>query len=137
MRKNWRLVGTMAVLAFLVWASGVWAQQTHRTRDFMRQKLSYTQGIVEGITLEKYDVVITNATSLRNMNLTNAFLALRNPDYVQDMTNFQAKVDTLVRVARNKNLEKSTKAYTEVVRSCVACHKTFRLDQFRQAQHRK
>ena len=137
MRKNWRLVGTMAVLTFLVWTSGVWAQQTHRTRDFMRQKLTYTQGVVEGITLEKYDLVLTNATSLRNMNLTNAFLALKNPDYVQDMTNFQAKVDTLMRGAKDKNLEKSTDAYAEVVRSCVACHRTFRLDQFRQAQPRK
>jgi hypothetical protein len=113
------------------------AQGTHPTRDFMRLKLSYNQGIIEGITLEKYDLVITNAVSLRNMNLTNAYLALKNPYYVENMTNFQAKVDGLVKAARGKNLEKSTESYSEVVSSCVACHKLFRRDQFLQpAQER-
>ena len=132
MRKNWN-IGLLATVALVVSASGAWAQG-HRTRDFMRDKLSYTQGIVEGITLEKYELVITNAVSLRNMNLTNAFLALKNPEYVSNITNFQARVDSLVNAARAQDLKKSTEEYSRVVSSCVACHKSFRREQFVKGQ---
>ncbi len=106
------------------------AQGTHPTREFMRQKLSYTQGIVEGLVTEKYELVATNAAALRNMNLTNAFLALKNPSYLGQTTNFQTRVDELIKAAQAKNLEKSTEAYSQVVDSCVACHKLFRREQF-------
>ena len=108
------------------------AEGTHPTRDFMKQKMTYAGGILEGITLEKFDLVVTNATLLRNMNMTNAFLALGNPDYKAGITNFQVQVDNLIGAAKNKRLELSTEAYADMVRSCVACHKTFRRAQLRE-----
>jgi hypothetical protein len=128
MRKNPVIIGVIAAICFAVAGSNA-VERKHPTRDFMRHKLGYTVGIVEGITLEKYDLVMTNAALLRNMNLTNAFLALKNPYYVQNMTNFQANVDDLIAAAKDKELEKSKAAYTEVINSCVACHQTFRKDQ--------
>jgi hypothetical protein len=138
MRKNWIMIGVAMATAFFCWSPGALAlaQGTHPTRDFMRLKLSYNQGIAEGIVLEKYDLVLTNAASLRNMNLTNAFLALKNPDYLQRIGDFQQKVDGLVAAANEKNLDKSTEAYSQVVSSCVACHKSFRKEQF-QASFRR
>jgi hypothetical protein len=120
-------LGTVLVLA----APG---QGTHPTREFMRLKLGYSQGILEGITLEKYDLVVSNATLLRNMNLTNAFLALRNPYYLDNMTNFQARVDNLIKAGKDKDLGAATDAYSLTVGACINCHKLFRLDQFRESQ---
>src|SRR5215831_1652797 len=111
MRTNPVIIGVIAAICFVVGALDA-ADHQHPTRDFMRHKLGYTVGIVEGITLEKYDLVITNAASLRNMNLTNVFLALKNPYYVQNMTNFQANVDALIAAAKERELEKSKAAYT-------------------------
>jgi hypothetical protein len=108
------------------------AQKTRPTQPFMRQKLNYAQGILEGITLEKYDLVISNAALLRNMNLTNAYLTLHNPYYLENITNFQAKVDGLVKSAKDKNGEGAKDGYSQVVNSCISCHKLFRLDQFRE-----
>jgi|ERR1051326_7391533 hypothetical protein len=132
MRKNWPGIGSVAAIAVVFCALGAWAQGKHPTRDFMRQKVTYTQGIVEGLVTEKYGMVVTNATALRNMNLTNAFLALKNPSYVDGMTNFQGKVDELIKAANGKDLERSTDAYSQVVNSCVSCHKTFRREQFQE-----
>jgi hypothetical protein len=101
------------------------------TQPFMRQKLVYSQGILEGLTLERYDLVVSNATLLRDMNLTNYFLALRNAEYLQNIRNFQSKVDRLVQFAKAKSLESSAEAYSQVVNSCIACHEGFRLDQGR------
>ena len=118
----------MLVLSFSL-ASGL-AQKEHPTRAFMRQKLNYSQGILEGLTLEKYDLITSNATLLRNMNLTNAFLALGNHDYLTNVANFQGKVDGLIKAATEKKLENCTEAYSQVVSSCVTCHKEFRREQF-------
>lgn len=129
MRKN--RIGLGIILAALVSFSlvGGPARKESQTQAFMRKKLTYSQGILEGITLEKYTLVIRNAMLLRSMNLTNAYLAMGNPDYWQNITNFQGKVDGLVKAARDMNLENSTEAYSHLVGSCVNCHQEFRREQ--------
>jgi len=82
----------------------------------------------------KYDLIVSNATLLRNMNLTNAFFTLRNPYYAEKMTNFQGRVDGLIKAAKEKDLERATEGYSRVVDSCIACHKLFRREQFRQSE---
>ena len=71
-----------------------WAAEKERpTKSFMRKKLVYSQGILEGLTLEKYDLVITNATLLRNMNFANHFTKMSDPYYAKSIAEFQTKVD--------------------------------------------
>ena len=121
------------VIALIAGAPGVSPAQIQKqkpTREFMRQKLNYSQGILEGLTLEKYDLVVTNAVLLRNMNVTNAFLALNNPIYRGHISNFQANMDGLARMAKDKNLEGATDAYARVAKNCVQCHQQFRREQF-------
>jgi hypothetical protein len=101
-----------------------------RAQQFMRQKLAYSQGILEGLVLQKYELIATNAVLLRNMNLTNSFLALKNPTYLEKMANFQAQVDNLAQAGKDQNLERATDSYSQMVDSCVACHKLFRREQF-------
>jgi hypothetical protein len=128
MRNKWIFLAALAAAAVAISSNA--AEHRHPTRDFMRQKLGYGQGIVEGIVLEKYDIILTNAIFLRNMNLTNVYLALKNPNYLGRIGDFQYKVDGLVAAANEKSLEKSTEAYSQVVSSCVSCHKSFRKEQF-------
>ena len=100
----------------------------------MRQKLNYSQGVLEGLTLEKFELVITNASLLRNMNLTNVFSLTRNQDYLARSTNFIRSVDSLISAGKDQNLERATEAYTRVARSCIECHKLFRREQFLKSQ---
>src|SRR5215472_9816643 len=103
----------------------------------MRKKLVYCPGILEGLTLEKYDLVITNATLLRNMNLTNTFTKMSDPYYAQGIADFETKVDVIIKDAKDKLLEASTEAYMKMVESCVACHKECRLGQIRRPKSAK
>ena len=130
MRKNRIVVGALIALGLSAAISEARGQATHPTREFMRLKLSYNQGIVEGIVLQKYNLVLTNAVSLRNMNFTNAFFMLKNPYYFQNITNFQTKVDKLVKAATDQNAASAKEAYAEMVSSCAACHELFRREQF-------
>lgn len=104
------------------------------TQTAMRLKLTYAQGVLEGITLQKFDLVITNATRLRDMSQTNAFVLLLNQEYLAYRTNFQASVDTLIASAKEENSQKASEAYMKMAQSCFECHKTFRREQFVRAQ---
>jgi hypothetical protein len=103
------------------------------TQHFMRKKLEYSNRVLEGIVLEKFDLISQNAIAMRKMNQTNAFWMLRNPEYLALITNFQNNLDTLYFAAGDKNLDAATEAYVKVTRSCIDCHRTFRLRQ--RAEH--
>src|SRR4030095_9035981 len=79
-------------------------------QQFMRQKLGCSQGVVEGLVLERFDLITTNAAIIRSMDLTNTFLMLKNPLYLRNITNFQAKVDDLAKAAAEKDLDKAAAA---------------------------
>jgi hypothetical protein len=104
------------------------------TQAAMRLKLTYAQGVLEGITLEKFDLIITNAAKLRDMSQTNAFVLVGNRDYQTCKTNFQASVDELTLAAKEQNRDKATEAYMKMAQSCFDCHKTFRREQFVRGQ---
>jgi nitrate/TMAO reductase-like tetraheme cytochrome c subunit len=104
------------------------------TQGAMRLKLTYAQGVLEGITLQKFDLVITNAAKLRDMSQTNAFVLLVNQEYQTCRTNFQVSVDALTAAAKEQNSQKANEAYMKMAQSCFDCHKTFRREQFVRAQ---
>src|SRR5947207_8871200 len=103
--RNYRMCFPLIVAALLTFSLALAAEKQRPTKAFMRQKLVYSQGILEGLTLEKYDLVITNATLLRNMNFTNAFTKSADPFYAKSLTDFQTRVDVVIKGARNKLLE--------------------------------
>lgn len=118
----------ISLLSAAVWLTPVHAEES--TRVAMRAKLDYTRGALEGLTMAKFDLVTTNALQLRMHDYTNAFYFLGNPDYAARYTNYVRSVDRLLEAAKAENLERATLAYGEMTRECVACHKTFRRDQF-------
>lgn len=131
---NSKRVAIIGALGLVLTVGSQGAERVKPTQVFMRQKLTYAQGVLEGITLEKYDLVATNASKLRDMSQTNSFVILRNPEYLGYKTNFQASVDALALAAKAQDNQKATEAYKKMTQSCVDCHKTFRRDQFVRAQ---
>jgi len=103
---------------------------------FMRAKLTYMQGILEGMTTEKFDLLVTNATLLRDMNLTNSFFKLKNQEYLRNIKQFQGRVDRMIVAGKEQNLTNASECYTQIASACVACHKQFRRDQFVREQLR-
>ena len=49
-----------------------------------------------------------------------------NPDYELQSQTFRRHVDSLVKAAKDKNLDAATLAYVRVTMSCVDCHKLVR-----------
>jgi hypothetical protein len=99
------------------------------TRAAMRQKLAFSDGILEGMALEKYELISKNALRMRNMSQTNLWYITKQPDYMQHMTNFQKSIDALAMAAADKNLDSVTGAYVQMTKNCVECHRLVRREQ--------
>lgn len=125
--------GVTASLTATVLAVSLFAAETQPrravTQVFMRQKLAWSQGTLEGLTLEKFDLVSRNAIRMRDMTHSNHWLVLKQPDYLAHTTNYQKSVDALYMAAVDKNLEAATEAYAKVMRNCVDCHRLVRIQQ--------
>ena len=119
------------LVLMLVVAAGfsVTAAQSRRSRaakEFMRDKLELSQQVLEGLALEDYDLLIAKGTKLSAMTKEADWKLFENPDYDQQIRIFRRQVDTMVKAAKDKNLDAATLAYVRMTMSCVDCHKLVR-----------
>jgi hypothetical protein len=127
---------SLVVLTILV-AGGLFAEDVaHKKMTtiqiFMRQKLGYSEKIVEGITLENYSLVISNGVQLRLMTKSNVWMELKSSVYLEKTGHFQTDVTAMLDAAGASNTPVLLKAYTQVTADCVDCHQCFRPDQYNQ-----
>src|ERR1041384_3216754 len=70
-KTNMKTFFTTWIVALMFAASLAATLAGDVTKNAMRQKLTFAQGILEGLALEKYDLIITNAVQLRDLSQTN------------------------------------------------------------------
>jgi formamidopyrimidine-DNA glycosylase len=95
---------------------------------FMRQKLAYTQGITEGLSLEQFDLVTKNAVKLRDMTQTNVWTRVVQPEYARLTKEYQGTIEALYKAGTERQLKAATEAYAQTLRSCVECHRVLRAE---------
>ena len=128
---NTRKTGTLVLSLVMVLAVGLAAAfaQSKRNRaakEFMRDKLELSQRVLEGLATEDYDLIVAKGTKLSAMIKEADWRVFENPDYDQQSAIFRRHVDSLVKAAKNKDLDAATLAYVRVTMSCVDCHKLVR-----------
>ena len=128
---NLARLGLLSVVAAVIIAAGLTVTQAQQRRqrankEFMRDKLELAQRVLEGITMEDYDLVIAKGTKLAAMTQDADWRMFENPDYDQQSKVFKRHVDTLIQAAKKKDLDGMTLAYVRVTMSCVDCHKVVR-----------
>ena len=85
--------------------------QTKRNRaakEFMRDKLELSQGVLEGLAIEDYDLIISKGTRLSAMSKEADWRVFENPDYDQQSVLFRRHVESLVKAARGQDLDAAT-----------------------------
>lgn len=123
------LVSLTAIAAFSQVGAGTDFKRRADTKLFMRMKMAWSDGVLEGLALEKFEMVSQNAIRMRNMTQSNMWFVMRQPEYLVQTTNFQKSADALYMAAVDKNLDASTEAYVNVMKNCVECHRLVRVDQ--------
>ncbi len=126
MRK--RTLTSVIGLALVIAVGSLLAQSKSLspTKQFMRQKLEHTQRVLEGISLEDFELIAAHARKLSAMSQEASWRAFENPEYIRCSDNFRRDVDALNKAAAGRNLDGATLAYVKMTMSCVECHKFVR-----------
>jgi hypothetical protein len=132
MKRNRFALSSLAVplIGLLLIGSARAQEPQSDTVIFMRQKLALSQGVIEGITLEHYDLVASNARKLFNMTQSNVWVSVKSKGYQKDTQKFQKSVTDLLAAARAQNTTDMLSAWGRTVENCTACHQTFRTEQY-------
>ncbi|MGN6385460.1 MAG: hypothetical protein ACTHMT_04395 [Verrucomicrobiota bacterium] len=112
------LFGLFAVLAQ--------PRETSPAKEFMHEKLDRAQSILEGITMENFELVENQAAKLKAMSQDARWQTFGNPEYVGQNELFKRNVNALAKAAKEENLDAATLAYTKMTFSCIECHKWLR-----------
>ena len=96
------------------------------TSFWMKKKLEYSQGILEGITLADFDKIATNAESMRNLSKIEGFIRRPTAGYAAQLQIFDEAAAEIFRQANRDNLDGAALAFTQLTVSCVNCHKRLR-----------
>lgn len=119
----------------VIWAmgfAGFWGAffeytpQEENIRALMRRKLVEGQGILEGIALEDFDKIQTNAKALVEISQAETWQVVQTPEYVKHTATFRRAVDDIIKHAKQKNGDAVGLDYFRLTRSCVECHKYVR-----------
>ena len=89
----------------------------------------YSKNILEGLSLEQYDLIEKNAKALKVLSQAAEWEVPTIPnatDYVAMTSEFQRYADDLVRSAKQSNIDGATLAYVKLTMNCVQCHKFVR-----------
>lgn len=102
------------------------SKRSRAAKEFMRDKLELSQKVLEGVTTEDWDLVISKGTKLSAMTQEADWRVFENPDYDAQSRAFRQYVDSIVKAAKKKDLDAATLAYVRMTMSCVDCHKAVR-----------
>jgi cytochrome c556 len=102
------------------------SKRSRAAKEFMRDKLELSQRVLEGLATEDFDLIIAKGTRLSAMSKEADWRLFENPDYDQQSITFRRHVNSLVKAAKDKNLDAATLAYVRLTMSCVDCHKLVR-----------
>lgn len=90
---------------------------------FMRLKLTHAQQVLEGITLEDYDMIAKHSQQMSLLSQDSNWMVYQTPQYRHFSADFRRIADALTAEARDRNLDGAALAYVQLTMSCVNCHK--------------
>jgi hypothetical protein len=125
MRKS-LIVAVLSVLLLATAAVAEDEKQVEGPSFWMKQKLTFSENILDGLAKEDYELIQKNAISMKGLNTLEFFIRQKPEGYRTQLKTFEFSVNELVRNAEGKNLDGATLAFTQMTISCVNCHKELR-----------
>lgn len=115
-----------ALLALAAFAGTAQQAPRNATKDAMQFKLHFAQGVLEGITMENFSLIATNAQKLKGLSQSADWKLRATREYQRLTSDFERAAEALERSARNRNVDAATVAYFQLTTTCVTCHKYLR-----------
>ena len=93
---------------------------------WMTKKLEFSQKILQGLTQGDFEMVRKNADAMVVVGYLESWDRAGMPEYKKQLKSFESANKELVRQAEKKNISAATRAYTQLVVSCIECHNVVR-----------
>ena len=124
--KQWPFLLTAAALLAVVPVMAGHAQEPNTLKALMIKKLENSQKVLDGLALGDFERIGKHAEELIRISKAVEFRVFKTPQYEIYSNDFRRNADTLVMMAKGKNLDGAALAYVELTLTCVKCHKHVR-----------
>jgi hypothetical protein len=102
------------------------AEPPKKVRDLMRKKLEHSQKLLEGIAVNDFKLIGKHAEELIDVSKQLEWKVLKTPQYEIHSNDFRRSAETLMKDAKEKNIDAAALTYVEITLTCVRCHKYVR-----------
>ena len=92
----------------------------------MRLKLDRAKNILEGLTLEEFDKIASNARSLRLLSTEAGWNIIQTEEYRKQSEAFRRACDSIEKAAKGKDVHRAALSYVALTVRCVECHSYMR-----------
>jgi hypothetical protein len=121
------VVGVAVLILALVGQAPAPSQTTGKgVGKLMAAKLKHSQVLLEGIAIGDFKKIGASAEELLQLTKTEEWLMYKTPRYQMHSNEFQRAAETLIRKAKDKNIDGTTLAFFDMTMSCVRCHQHVR-----------
>ncbi len=100
--------------------------QSQQFSALMRMKLEKAKGILEGLSLENYQLVNKNAKELRLLSLESGWNAIQTKEYSDQSEEFRRACDIIAESADQQDINRAALGYVALTVHCVECHSYMR-----------
>lgn len=102
------------------------SQEPNKVSDFMRLKLKYADGILEGLAIEDFEMIAKNSQDMSLISLDSTWNVVTTEEYANQSAEFRRTANALTRAADAENIDGAALAYAGLTLRCVNCHKYVR-----------
>lgn len=119
LKRSVLLGGLLLTVAFGTAGSA----QPPRLDDLMREKLEYSQGLLEAMVLIDYETVERLANELIRVSEFSVWSTLQEPEYLRYASDFRERAAVLIQEAQAGDVDGIALSYIEMTLTCVRCHR--------------
>ena len=113
------LTTTALVIALLSRAEA----QTTQTKQVMQQKLAQSQQLLGALVTSNWATLTQRTQALESLTRQPGWQFLETPEYRTYTTGFEKATQALAAAAQQRDQRTAATAYTQLVNSCVECHR--------------
>jgi len=124
MTRRRRLVARVALqgACLLVAATALQAQATE-TQLVMREKLATSERLLAAVVTSDWSALDRNSRDLLQVTMKPGWTMLRMPEFARYSREFVLATQQVVDAAGTRDQRTAVEAYTNLVTSCVECHR--------------
>lgn len=94
-----------------------------RLNRFMREKLTSSQLVLEGLMVEDFDLMQKGAEKMIKMSNATDWQVIEGPIFAQQSDEFRSAARQVIKFAKEKNLDGASLSYLHLTMTCISCHK--------------